>query len=215
MIDVSPLLSPNNNKLDLCISFDAEIEKVIPHYNSLFDPPNSNLINDELNLTQYNNDNLNNAFILTSREKISLPNQRRNNNGHKISVHVLSKIPSNKIIYLNNRYNELSKSLNDCGKDNPLLIPISNKNEIKFVEFITKKKIQIFKNALTYADDFLIEKYGASFNIDFKDELKDKFQKFLDELDKRPIVTYTPGGSVMNTLRVCSYILNMNQNESG
>lgn len=43
----------------------------------------------------------------------------------------------------------------------------------------------------------------------------EKTQKFLDELDKRPIVTYTPGGSVMNTLRVCSYILNMNQNESG
>ena len=43
----------------------------------------------------------------------------------------------------------------------------------------------------------------------------EKTQKFLDELDKRPIVTYTPGGSVMNTLRVCSYILNNNQNESG
>ena len=43
----------------------------------------------------------------------------------------------------------------------------------------------------------------------------EKTQKFLDELDKKPIVTYTPGGSVMNTLRVCSYSLNMNQNESG
>ena len=43
----------------------------------------------------------------------------------------------------------------------------------------------------------------------------EKTQKFIDELDKKPIVTYTPGGSVMNTLRVCSYCLNMNQNESG
>ena len=43
----------------------------------------------------------------------------------------------------------------------------------------------------------------------------EKTQKFLDELDKKPIVTYTPGGSVMNTLRVCSWCLNMNQNESG
>ena len=43
----------------------------------------------------------------------------------------------------------------------------------------------------------------------------EKTQKFLDELDKKPIVTYTPGGSVMNTLRICSYILNMNQNEQG
>ena len=43
----------------------------------------------------------------------------------------------------------------------------------------------------------------------------EKTQKFLDELDKKPIVTYTPGGSVMNTLRVCSWILNMNQSESG
>ena len=43
----------------------------------------------------------------------------------------------------------------------------------------------------------------------------EKTQKFLDELDKKPIVTYTPGGSVMNTLRVCSWILNMDQNEIG
>ena len=43
----------------------------------------------------------------------------------------------------------------------------------------------------------------------------EKTQKFLDELDKKPIVTYTPGGSVMNTLRVCSHILNNNQNEKG
>ena len=43
----------------------------------------------------------------------------------------------------------------------------------------------------------------------------EKTQKFLDELDKKPIVTYTPGGSVMNTLRVCSWCLTMNQNEAG
>ena len=43
----------------------------------------------------------------------------------------------------------------------------------------------------------------------------EKTQKFLEELDKRPIVTYTPGGSVMNALRVCSWCLNMNPNESG
>ena len=43
----------------------------------------------------------------------------------------------------------------------------------------------------------------------------EKTQKFLDELDKKPIVTYTPGGSVMNTLRVCSWCLAMNQNEAG
>lgn len=43
----------------------------------------------------------------------------------------------------------------------------------------------------------------------------EKTQKFLDELDKKPIVTYTPGGSVMNTLRICSWCLNMNPNESG
>ena len=42
----------------------------------------------------------------------------------------------------------------------------------------------------------------------------EKTQKFLEELDKRPIVTYTPGGSVMNALRVCSWCLNMNPNES-
>ena len=40
-------------------------------------------------------------------------------------------------------------------------------------------------------------------------------QKFLDDLDKRPIVTYTPGGSIMNTLRVCSWCLNMNPNDAG
>ena len=40
-------------------------------------------------------------------------------------------------------------------------------------------------------------------------------QKFLDDLDKRPIVTYTPGGSIMNTLRVCSWCLNMNPNNAG
>ena len=40
-------------------------------------------------------------------------------------------------------------------------------------------------------------------------------QKFLDSLDKKPIVTYTPGGSIMNTLRVCSWCLNMNQNDVG
>ena len=40
-------------------------------------------------------------------------------------------------------------------------------------------------------------------------------QKFLDELDKRPVVTYTPGGSIMNTLRVCSWCLNMNPNDVG
>ena len=43
----------------------------------------------------------------------------------------------------------------------------------------------------------------------------EKTQKFLNELDKKPIVTYTPGGSVMNTLRICSWCLNMNPNESG
>ena len=41
----------------------------------------------------------------------------------------------------------------------------------------------------------------------------EKTQKFLDQLDTRPIVTYTPGGSVMNTLRVCSWCLNMNPND--
>ena len=40
-------------------------------------------------------------------------------------------------------------------------------------------------------------------------------QKFLDELDKKPVVTYTPGGSIMNTLRVCSWCLNMNPNDVG
>ena len=40
-------------------------------------------------------------------------------------------------------------------------------------------------------------------------------QKFLDDLDKRPIVTYTPGGSIMNTLRVCRWCLNMNPNDVG
>ena len=40
-------------------------------------------------------------------------------------------------------------------------------------------------------------------------------QKFLDELDKKPVVTYTPGGSIMNTLRVCSWCLNMNPNDAG
>ena len=40
-------------------------------------------------------------------------------------------------------------------------------------------------------------------------------QKFLDDLEKRPIVTYTPGGSIMNTLRVCSWCLNMNPNDAG
>ena len=43
----------------------------------------------------------------------------------------------------------------------------------------------------------------------------DTTQKFLDDLDKRPIVTYTPGGSIMNTLRVCSWCLNMNPNDAG
>ena len=42
----------------------------------------------------------------------------------------------------------------------------------------------------------------------------EKTQKFLDDLDKKPIVTYTPGGSIMNTCRVCSWCLNMNQNDS-
>ena len=40
-------------------------------------------------------------------------------------------------------------------------------------------------------------------------------QKFLDDLDKKPIVTYTPGGSIMNTLRVCSWCLNMNPSDAG
>ena len=40
-------------------------------------------------------------------------------------------------------------------------------------------------------------------------------QKFLDSLDSRPIVTYTPGGSIMNTLRVCSWCLNMNPSDQG
>ena len=43
----------------------------------------------------------------------------------------------------------------------------------------------------------------------------DTTQKFLDDLDKRPVVTYTPGGSIMNTLRVCSWCLNMNPNDAG
>ena len=42
----------------------------------------------------------------------------------------------------------------------------------------------------------------------------EKTQKFLDDLDKKPIVTYTPGGSIMNTCRVCSWCLNMNQNDN-
>jgi len=45
--------------------------------------------------------------------------------------------------------------------------------------------------------------------------VNDITQKFLDDLDKRPIVTYTPGGSIMNTLRVCSWCLNMNQSDAG
>ena len=40
-------------------------------------------------------------------------------------------------------------------------------------------------------------------------------QKFLDEIDKKPVVTYTPGGSIMNTLRICSWCLNMNPNDVG
>ena len=42
----------------------------------------------------------------------------------------------------------------------------------------------------------------------------ERTQKFLDDLDKRPIVTYTPGGSIMNTCRVCSWCLNTNQNDN-
>ena len=43
----------------------------------------------------------------------------------------------------------------------------------------------------------------------------EKTQKFLEDLEVKPIVTYTPGGSIMNTLRVCSWCLNMNPNDAG
>ena len=65
--------------------------------------------------------------------------------------------------------------------------------------------VSIDKNTL---ENYGLEYRGTTY-------CNEKTQKFLDELDKKPIVTYTPGGSVMNTLRICSYILNMNQNESG
>ena len=65
--------------------------------------------------------------------------------------------------------------------------------------------VSIDKNTL---ENYGLEYRGTTY-------CNEKTQKFLDELDKKPIVTYTPGGSVMNTLRICSYILNMNQNEQG
>ena len=35
---------------------------------------------------------------------------------------------------------------------------------------------------------------------------------YFDELEKRPEVTYTPGGSIQNTMRVASWCLNMDEN---
>jgi adenosine kinase len=62
-------------------------------------------------------------------------------------------------------------------------------------------------------DKDTIQNYGLEWGRTvFNNEIT---QKFLDSLDTKPIVTYTPGGSIMNTLRVCSWCLNMNPNDAG
>ena len=62
-------------------------------------------------------------------------------------------------------------------------------------------------------DKDIIEKYGLKQGLTIANN--DLTQTFLDELDSRPLVTYAPGGSVMNTLRVCSWCLNMAPPEIG
>ena len=62
-------------------------------------------------------------------------------------------------------------------------------------------------------DKDTIQNYGLEWGRTvFNNDLT---QKFLDDINKKPIVTYTPGGSIMNTLRVCSWCLHMNQNDAG
>ena len=65
----------------------------------------------------------------------------------------------------------------------------------------------------SYIDKDTLQKYGLEWGGTVFNN--DKTQKFLDRINTRPIVTYTPGGSAMNTLRVCSWCLSMNPNNAG
>ena len=62
-------------------------------------------------------------------------------------------------------------------------------------------------------DKDTIQKYGLQWGRTIYNN--NSTQQFLDDIDKRPIVSYTPGGTIMNTLRVCSWCLNMNENNVG
>lgn len=62
-------------------------------------------------------------------------------------------------------------------------------------------------------DKDTIQKYGLEWGRTVF--YNDRNSKFFDELDKKPIVTYTLGGSIQNTLRVCSWCLNMEDNDKG
>ena len=98
----------------------------------------------------------------------------------------------------------------------PLSMNISYQN-VPNVPCITNKSVLAIGNPImditSTIDKEDIKKYGLIWGQTVF--VNERNIGFFDDLEKRPEVTYTPGGSIQNTMRVAAWCLNMDDNCKG